>query len=75
MWIDLHQADDDHVLSVRDDGDGWDGEIKDPARRSFGLLGIRERARLLGGTLSLANTPGRGFELSLRFPTRFAETR
>ncbi|MGO4762287.1 PAS domain S-box protein [Cupriavidus sp. 2KB_3] len=75
VWIDLHQADDDHVLSVRDDGDGWDGEIKDPARRSFGLLGIRERARLLGGTLSLANTPGRGFELSLRFPTRFAETR
>ncbi|MEK7493141.1 MAG: histidine kinase, partial [Pseudomonadota bacterium] len=33
-----------------------------------GLLGIRERARLLGGTVSIEHSPGEGFELVVTFP-------
>nr|WP_315594671.1 PAS domain-containing sensor histidine kinase [uncultured Cupriavidus sp.] len=75
VWVEMHDEGIEHVLRVRDDGDGWDGNVKDPSRRSFGLLGIRERVRLLGGTLALHHAPGQGFELCLRFPARLAERR
>lgn len=73
VWIALDQHGDEHVLRVRDNGNGWDGALHNRTRRSFGLLGIRERARLLGGTLALTHTPGQGFELCLRFPIRATE--
>jgi len=66
--VTLTHDDDQYVLHVRDDGCGWDGRPKDGARRSFGLLGVRERARLLGGTVAFEHTPGHGFELIVTFP-------
>ena len=55
------------LLEVRDDGCGFDLEA---ARRgpSFGLRGIRERVRGLGGALSVDSGPGRGTALSIRLP-------
>jgi signal transduction histidine kinase/streptogramin lyase len=57
-------------LSVRDDGRGFDGE---EALRSgalhFGLLGMRERAMALGGTLDIVSGAGRGTEVRARLPT------
>ncbi len=44
------------TLSVEDDGRGFDHEREPDA--GFGLIGIRERVELLGGTLSI--TSGRG---------------
>ena len=67
-WVTLTHDDDGYVLRVRDDGRGWDGIPKDGARRSFGLLGVRERARLLGGTVAIEHPPGQGFELVVTFP-------
>lgn len=51
-------------LVVRDDGVGaatTDG--------GYGLVGIRERVRLLGGVCTLDAQPGRGFELDVSLPT------
>lgn len=50
------------ILSIKDDGVG----IKDYKKRntrSFGLLGIRERAILLGGNLEIKSSSGTGTEL------------
>ena len=54
-------------LSLQDNGLG--GE---PAATTsgFGLLGLGERARQLGGHLALETTPGHGFSLTLTLPTR-----
>jgi signal transduction histidine kinase len=65
-----------HVrLRVRDDGRGFDAE--DALRKShgehFGLVGITERTRSLGGDLSLVSRPGDGAEIDCRIPYHHAE--
>lgn len=48
-------------LVVEDDGRGFVvGAQPDGERRSFGLVGIKERAELLGGTVAIASVPGKG---------------
>lgn len=55
------------VLTVRDNGRGIQpGEITD--RRSIGLLGMEERAGLLGGEFKIAGEPGRGTTVTVRIP-------
>jgi signal transduction histidine kinase len=55
---------------IEDDGQGFN-PAGDAARRpGFGLTGLAERARILGGTLSVDSAPGRGTVLKLRIPVR-----
>jgi PAS domain S-box-containing protein len=61
----------DAVLEVRDDGCGI-GTEQVFATGSLGLLGMRERARLLGGTLTIDRVPGGGTTLTLRMPRELA---
>jgi PAS domain S-box-containing protein len=63
-------CDDDRVgLRVQDNGAGWDMKphANEP-RKSLGLLGIRERSRLLGGAVSIESAPGKGFCLRVDIP-------
>ena len=53
-------------LSISDDGQGFEPSAGRPA--SFGLVGMRERVLMLGGTLSLQSEPGAGTTLSVRVP-------
>lgn len=63
----LRNAGDELHLQVRDDGRGiTEEETADP--RSLGLLGIRERAALVGGTVSFEGTSGGGTVVSVRIP-------
>ena len=47
-------------VTVADDGKGFD---PDRAERSFGLIGMQERAALSGGNLEIDSVPGRGTEV------------
>lgn len=61
----------DQVLArVQDNGRGFDvgGVVATESARGFGLLGIRERVTLLGGTLITHSEPCRGTELVARIP-------
>ncbi len=54
-------------LVIRDDGVGF--APQDPRKPdSFGLLGLRERASLLGGTASVTSAPGAGTRIEVRLP-------
>jgi signal transduction histidine kinase len=55
-------------LRVGDDGVGDDGAGASVAAPGFGLLGLRERAELVGGTLSITTGRDRGFTLELAVP-------
>ena len=55
------------VLEVRDNGVGFD----EPSMfnvGSHGLMGIRERAYMLGGTLEIGNAAGGGGRIVVRLP-------
>ena len=63
----LRQRERELLLEVRDDGRGITaGEINNPS--SIGLIGIRERAQIIGGTAEFQGVPGRGTIVSIRVP-------
>jgi signal transduction histidine kinase len=53
-------------LSIRDNGIGFDPEVR--ADGSFGLIGMTERARLLGGTLVVQSEKGKGTLIEVMIP-------
>jgi len=60
------------VLRIADDGHGADGDPTDTPPdalrdRPFGLLGIRERAHMLDGNVSIDTAPGKGFTMTITF--------
>jgi len=55
-------------LSVSDNGLGFCAEKALRKPMSFGLAGMRERAALLGGSLSVRSAPGRGTQVVLEVP-------
>jgi two-component system NarL family sensor kinase len=67
----LTVADDSTSLSVADNGRGYRPvSPRDPAAPTGGLgtIGMRERARMMGGALSVESEPGRGTTVSARMP-------
>lgn len=66
--IDMRQSGSELVLTVHDNGIGFPSTRRKEG--SFGLIGIRERAYLLGGTLDVDNPPGGGGRITVRLPLR-----
>jgi PAS domain S-box-containing protein len=63
----LRQHGDDLTLQVSDNGQGFDmGRAEQ--KKTFGLLGMRERAIALGGRLKITSSPGHGAILDLSIP-------
>jgi signal transduction histidine kinase len=57
--VTLRQMDGGLLLAVRDDGVGFDPESPG-TRMSLGLASMRERVRLVNGTLDIESAPGQG---------------
>jgi signal transduction histidine kinase len=74
VWIELATTPDTLIVEVRDDGRGFDvaAVAQDYEKRgSFGLLNMRERARLVDGNFSIQSStepPNRGTTITLRVP-------
>jgi two-component system NarL family sensor kinase len=56
------------TLTIQDDGHGFDPSTIPPGR--YGLIGLNERARLLGGSLLLHSSPGKGTVIKVMVPIR-----
>lgn len=58
-------------ISIRDNGRGFDANGKpssEPRDLGYGLSGIAERVRILGGTLVIESRPGMGTSLTVEVP-------
>jgi PAS domain S-box-containing protein len=56
------------VLRIADNGQGAQRALE-PAGKSFGLRGIRERAHMLGGAVDIHTGHGKGFALTVTIPS------
>jgi two-component system sensor histidine kinase UhpB len=61
----LESSDDEVELRVSDDGVGMPSRL---SGETIGIEGMRERALLGGGTLSVESPPGQGTQVTLRLP-------
>lgn len=71
VWVDLHFADNAAAVSVRDNGQGFPVEKftgNTNGRKGFGLLGIQERATLLGGKMTAQSSTGEGTIIQVSIP-------
>jgi PAS domain S-box-containing protein len=56
------------ALIVEDNGVGFDPSSAETFGQRLGLIGMRERAALVGGDLQIESTPGRGTTVIVRMP-------
>jgi signal transduction histidine kinase len=67
--IAVRQAPGEISVEVRDNGRGFPAKgVEQDAYEGLGLLGMRERATMLGGTLAFTSAPGGGTAVLLRIP-------
>ena len=69
VTVGIQQHEGDLLVRVTDNGKGID-EASLKGRRSFGLLGIRERASTLGGQARIYTPPEGGTVVDIRVPFR-----
>jgi len=67
VQVRLRREGDALLLQVRDDGRGFDAAAAGRGK-SFGLLGMQERAVALGGTLEIDSAPGQGTTVRVAVP-------
>jgi signal transduction histidine kinase len=58
------------MITVEDNGVGFADTPKDGGTPGLGLIGIRERASYLGGTVRIETGPGRGTQVTVELPAR-----
>lgn len=56
------------VLIIEDDGKGFDVKKKTNRSKGIGLIGMQERATLIGGTVEIESAAGRGTTIFVRVP-------
>lgn len=75
IWVRLCVQDGSFIAEVEDDGKGFDVDavqLRYDERGSLGMVNMHERAKLIGGDLSIASAPGQGtrITLSVQLPRR-----
>jgi len=67
VWVDLNENDDSYLITIADNGTG---PATASEHRGRGLLGMHERAELLGGSLTAGRRSSGGFEVVATIPKR-----
>jgi len=65
--INIGYADGDLLLQVSDDGVGFDPDAV-REKKSYGIIGMKERVLALGGTVHYYSKPGEGTRLDIQIP-------
>ena len=73
--IDLRQEEHSVRLAIADNGIGFDVNTPPKYERGsgLGLVGLRERVALVGGTCTIESTPGRGTRIGIELPVKTVE--
>ncbi|MCA1636902.1 MAG: PAS domain S-box protein [Acidobacteria bacterium] len=69
----LERRDDLIVLIIEDDGKGFKPNDKKNRSKGLGLMGMEERAALVGGTFEIESAPKQGTTVFVRVPASFVK--
>ncbi len=67
VYVSMRKEDEQLQVTIRDDGVGFD-HAKVRIKHTFGLMGMRERAKIFGGESRINSKPGEGTSLKLTIP-------
>jgi signal transduction histidine kinase len=67
VTITFAQETDHYLMEIKDDGEGIQAEDLDKSS-TLGVLGMKERAHLLGGSVSIHGDPGKGTTVVVEIP-------
>ena len=67
VWIEISDAENVLTLEISDDGNGM-AQVDTQKHGSFGLRGLKERAKTVGGWLDISSHEGRGTSIILSVP-------
>jgi signal transduction histidine kinase len=67
VTITLEQETDYYFMEIKDNGKGIQAGDLDKSD-SFGVLGMKERAHLFGGSVSIHGEPGKGTTVTVKIP-------
>jgi PAS domain S-box-containing protein len=66
--VDLRREEENLRLVIRDNGSGFDAESAQAQSAGLGLIGIKERAALLGGGARIISSPNKGTTIEVSLP-------
>jgi signal transduction histidine kinase len=72
VWVSIVRRPDQLELTVSDNGSGIDADVGPGG--GYGLIGMRERIELVGGSLLIESERGSGTTLTVSIPLRPAAT-
>ena len=67
LEVSLEHKDSNFVLTISDDGKGFDKD-KIADKKTLGILGMKERTSMLGGSYEIASTAGKGTIVTVAIP-------
>ena len=70
MVVHLERKQDSIAVYIKDDGKGFDinETLADHQEGRIGLIGMQERASIIGGSLSIQSSKGDGTQISVEIP-------
>lgn len=68
VWVNLIASNGQLMIEIRDNGTGFNSENRIGQVGHYGLLGLRERTRLLGGSLEVNSAPLQGTNIQICLP-------
>ncbi|MDT3763196.1 sensor histidine kinase [Priestia filamentosa] len=73
IWIRIEEKEKVLFISVKDDGIGFNTDMKINKDGHYGLLGIRERVRIIGGKVDIDSKKDKGTNVQINIPLQGAE--
>src|SRR6266446_2712818 len=68
IQVDIHREEGTFRLQIRDNGRGFDAESEQAQTTGLGLVGMKERAALVGGRTRIMASPGKGTTVDATLP-------
>ena len=68
--VSIGYTDKDVVLSISDNGDGFDAEAIKNSSKGIGLINMEERAKLINGTFDIRSMPQKGTRITIKVNTQ-----